>query len=91
MNEPDTVALARLAGQFGLFVIARYRLENPTGYGALTKLFQEGGARFDVCVRDATGFAPMVELVAVAGDVQSVIGSDLLKRRDPPPPAEPPS
>jgi len=67
-EEGNTPEFVRLAGEFGLHAITQYRAEDPNGYAALEKLLKAGGAKFDVTVRDVTGFAPTVELVVVTGE-----------------------
>jgi hypothetical protein len=81
-EEGNTPELVRLAGEFGLGAITQYRAENPSGYAAFEKLLKAGGAKFDVTVRDVTGFAPTVELVVVTGEHETVLASQVLKRRD---------
>ena len=89
-DDVDMQSLVRIGGQFAEAAVLRYRAEHPDAFAQLAKAFVEGGAKFDVCIRDITGRFPSIELV-VCGAREAVLASQLLRRGGLPGEATPPA
>ncbi len=78
----EAVSIVRLAGAWSGEVLKQYQeAAKPEELAALARATEAGALRFDFAVRDVTGFAPMLQLIAVAGDIEKVIGSEVLRKR----------
>lgn len=78
----DPGSIVRLAGAWSATALQKFHeAEKPEQYAAFERAVKAGAVRFDFAVRDVTGFAPTLELIAVAGDAEQVIGSEVLRKR----------
>lgn len=84
LDTDASTAFIRTAANIATQTLAGLAAANPSAFEALMAGFKAGNVRFDVAIRDVTStVAPTVEVIAVAGDAETVVGSMTFPRRAP--------
>jgi hypothetical protein len=84
LGSDVSTAFIRTAANIATQALAGLAATNPGAFEALMASFEAGNLRFDVALRDVfSKVAPTVEVIAVAGDAETVVGSVTFPRREP--------